>query len=466
MKVIKGGDAVAALVLYIVQSVECGAFWQVTDLHVDEKYSAQASVETACHSDESMDRQEAWFGRNRCGLPWRTVQSAINFMAQEQSQPDFIVWTGDTAPYWRYPDWSHVFPKLERALNMLKVKFPQTPIYPAIGNHDAFPSDQFPIDNETFYAEYLYRSGWNKTLSEASQRTFKRGGYYMEQPVAGLKVIVLNTNLYYPKNKLFEFSDFFSDPTGQLFWLENILDQLEKDEPDTKILIVAHISPGFPHWNSDQTGIEGQVNDRLLQILSSKSQQLDMRLGHVFGHEHLDTFKVASSYEKSINKPIAFFISPAVYPGSGHILINPGVRLYTYNAGTLQDYAQYNFDLQLANELHRTDTDVIATDFWKLSYRASKLYNIKDLSGTTMNDVLKRLRDDDQLFSKYLNMTNGRYSPIVCDQTCKRKKLCIMGSKNSDEMVECQSVAVRSGQNGPSVVLSLIILNFAAAFFS
>ena len=53
--------------------------------------------------------------------------------------------------------------------------FPDTPIYPSLGNHDALPQDQVPVGPASYYDEILGYSGWHQMLDDSSVKTFKQG---------------------------------------------------------------------------------------------------------------------------------------------------------------------------------------------------------------------------------------------------------------------------------------------------
>ena len=68
-------------------------------------------------------------------------------------------------------------------------------IVPVIGNHDFFPVSQ--TCNTDAY------KFWSSIWSSTSERTFEKGGYYTTPISDAIVMIVLNTNLYYFKNKVF-----------------------------------------------------------------------------------------------------------------------------------------------------------------------------------------------------------------------------------------------------------------------
>ena len=57
----------------------------------------------------------------------------------------------------------------------LMAAFPNTSIYPSFGNHDPYPTNQMPRDNEHYYSSILNASLWNLLLPEGSKKTFLKG---------------------------------------------------------------------------------------------------------------------------------------------------------------------------------------------------------------------------------------------------------------------------------------------------
>jgi len=79
-------------------------FWQLTDVHVDLLYDVNGDPKNLCHKNSSENLSNAGkFGNYKCEANWDLLNSALDFMKSEQSNPDFILWTGDTPPHWRHP---------------------------------------------------------------------------------------------------------------------------------------------------------------------------------------------------------------------------------------------------------------------------------------------------------------------------------------------------------------------------
>ena len=139
-----------------------GKFWHVADIHYDWAYQVGSIVSCSeplcCRNGVGSGQNAAGpFGSPGCDSPKALIDSALAFMA---SQPaDFVIWTGDDPPHdmWaqnRTYNLGHV----ASVTNLIRAAFPNTPVLPSFGNHEAFPIDQFslPPNNVCHFANSKY----------------------------------------------------------------------------------------------------------------------------------------------------------------------------------------------------------------------------------------------------------------------------------------------------------------------
>lgn len=90
-------------------------------------------------------------------------------------------------------------------MNSLSLAFPNTKIYPAIGNHEPHPCNMFPP--QEVWADYDL--GWmynfqavlyENHLEPQALATFRRAGYYTQLHAPGFRIVTLNTNFCYTNN--------------------------------------------------------------------------------------------------------------------------------------------------------------------------------------------------------------------------------------------------------------------------
>ena len=147
--------AAAILLASLIQSSTAGDFWHISDLHLDYFYSEGGDVLNWCHErtgvNQTSEPGAGPAGEYSCDSPEVLVFSALEAMQKFQPKPDFIVWTGDSAPHWRDPappQDKYIMNVTKRVFRLIDNLFPGVPVVPALGNHDASPPDQFPISSE------------------------------------------------------------------------------------------------------------------------------------------------------------------------------------------------------------------------------------------------------------------------------------------------------------------------------
>ena len=177
---------------------------------------------------------------------------------------------------------------------------------------------------------------------------------------ASLRMIVLNTNIYYSDN----FTE-GPDPCGQLEWLNTTLG--ESGEP---VFIVAHVPPGGFERGHGEDGMEinfnspkehaHDINQRFVQILTEQRNAKKIQ-GQLYGHLHTDTFRLfLDSATRGEARGVGFMassVTPVVWGHinqheSGVLGTNPSVRLFTYSNSDfrLLDYSHYSLDITEANK--------------------------------------------------------------------------------------------------------------------
>lgn len=74
-------------------------------------------------------------------------------------------------------DIQKVYALISNVTDELVAVFPNTTIYPVLGNHDPYPANMMPYDVEgtNYYKGILERSGWNSVLGQNESRQFHNG---------------------------------------------------------------------------------------------------------------------------------------------------------------------------------------------------------------------------------------------------------------------------------------------------
>ncbi|XP_046441645.1 acid sphingomyelinase-like phosphodiesterase 3b [Daphnia pulex] len=412
-----------------------GHFWQLTDLHWDQRYSTDGDPGSMCHANEehkllssaksdSSDYISAGqYGMYSCDAPWDLIEFSIRGMAENSAAPNFIIWTGDNTPHVKdpSPDWSVIFSSLRNVSNAIRKNFPNTTLIPVLGNHDVFPEDLYPAEAEAFYHAYLTDGGWNELLDKQAQESFGKCGFYSLNVTPELKVVILNTNLYNEPNNLTRNQD---DPCGQLKWFELQLEEAQSKK--SKVLIAAHIPPGyFERWIGPPFFNPGQ-NDRYVQLIQIYG---DVILTQVYGHTHTDSFRIIANNQSQV-KSVAF-VSPSVTPWLHTGGVNPSLRLYSYDSDGIKDYWQYYFNL--TGMAVKTQ----ATPQWQLLYQATVAYGVKDLSPANMLSIYRDMLSDPKVFERYYFFNTVGHVFQDCDAACIRDHICTISHLMVNDMKSC-----------------------------
>ena len=200
-------------------------------------------------------------------------------------------------------------------------------------------------------------------FKEDGRETFQRCGFYskvLRLSEADLRMIVLNTNIYYSDN----FTD-GPDPCGQLDWLNTTL--VDAVEP---VFIVAHVPPGGFERGHGEEGMKinfnspkehaHDINQRYVQILTEQKNAKKIQ-GQLYGHLHTDTFRLfLDSATRGHARGVGFMassVTPVVWGRNNQhentvLGTNPSARLFTYSNSDyrLLDYSHYSLDITEANK--------------------------------------------------------------------------------------------------------------------
>ncbi|XP_068609960.1 cyclic GMP-AMP phosphodiesterase SMPDL3A [Brachionichthys hirsutus] len=391
-----------------------GRFWHITDLHLDPTYNRSPDPSKVCFSSKGAPVAHAgMFGDYLCDSPYRLIQSAFSHMAPLTQPQDFIIWTGDSPPHVHVDELSTdlVIKVISNMTQTIGDHFPNLTVYPALGNHDYWPQDQMTTSSNAVYRAAAEL--WGRWLQPEALFTLSQGGFYSQLAKPGLRVVSLNTILYYGPNKA---SSNMTDPAGQFLWLEETL--AKAAESLEKVYIIAHVPVGYLPFVKNTTAITESHNERLVAICRKYSKVI---AGHFYGHTHRDSIMVLLDQQ---NNPVnSIFVSPAVTPiKSPHEVYsnNPAFRMYLFNMRDycLLDIWQYYLNLTEANEKQRSD--------WRLEYVMTEAFGLSDLQPQSLLQLgLSFILPQTKTFIKYFSHYMVGYdNSITCQGDCKVAQVC------------------------------------------
>ncbi|KAM4522352.1 cyclic GMP-AMP phosphodiesterase SMPDL3A [Odontesthes bonariensis] len=391
-----------------------GRFWHITDLHLDPTYHLAPDPTKVCFSSKGVPASHAGiYGDFLCDSPYSLIESAFSSMAPLTQPQDFIIWTGDSPPHVP-PDQLSTEMVIQVISNMtqtIRQHFPNLTVFPALGNHDYWPQDQMPNSTNAIYKAAAEL--WKPWLQTEALLTLSQGGYYSQLVKPGLRLVSLNTILYYGPDKV---TSNMTDPAGQFEWLENTLEKAAGSLE--RVYIIAHVPVGYLPFGRNTTAIRERHNERLVAIFRKYSRVV---AGHFYGHTHRDSIMVLLDQQ---GEPVnSLFVSPAVTPIKSILepySNNPAFRMYLYNSKdySLLDIWQYYLNLTEANEKQRSD--------WRLEYIMTEAFGLTDLRPQSLLQLgLSFWLPQTKAFEKYFNHFMVNYnSSITCGGSCKVNQVC------------------------------------------
>jgi len=468
-----------------------GYFWHISDFHLDIRYAKNL---TESHDREYFlggydegcwTEQRGTFGDYNCDSPLALIESATAFMKEYENNNidkhvEFIIWTGDDTAHAN----ESVFTRDEviETIKVISEKIAGVglPVFPALGNHDIIPKNQFPTSEThdswtTYYDEVA--DVWDEVLNinKSVTKQFRQNGGYFNFTLPGtpsLSLVSLNSNLWYKSNHQVDGQE---DPADQLRWFENILNSTQA--ADEKLLIFSHIPPGkferFYQFCGEEKGcdmnggyhgfhwLSKDFNTRYLELVEKYSQAI---AGQLFAHHHTDSFKVFLS--SAGNEPISWaLLAPGVSPMNSTLAPetganNPGLRLFKYDrsSGQIVDYDQFYLDLAKANDAGKAN--------WTMEYSFLDYYSLSEISAEEIGNLVLDIKDDKKVFKKYYKANTVMFEEANdenCDQTCMRYHFCALYQLDYEEFESCVVQNIAYHTQGYHI-LSIPILFFLYEF--
>ena len=357
---------------------------QLTDIHLDTKYIENGTVycdEPVCCREPASTYSRKKSGKygflGRCDA---SVELLESFMDKAyELNPDFIIWTGDNSPHnSKNASQNDNYEASIIVKNMLDEKFKnEIPIYPALGNHEKYPSDLY-IGDEAELLENYGQIFKDYFYEEQAFETFRKYGYYTEKyKDTNLRIVVLNCLLCDTWN-FYIIGGRHEAAKKEFIWLEEVLRQAEKE--GEYVYLIDH----FPINSNFQLT---ECAQRLRALLDRFDYIIR---GFFSGHTHLDDISPVRTYFEP--KPIINinYIAPPLttYPGR-----NPSFRQFILDSNTKNviDYQQYRLNL--------TDANLKREANWYIVYNATQMFKVNDL--TELDKIFKIDVDGDYIIQRY-----------------------------------------------------------------
>ncbi|KAK6619763.1 hypothetical protein RUM43_012528 [Polyplax serrata] len=391
----------------------------ITDTHYDPLYKEGTKAvcdrwlccRTECGMALKNESAAGKWGGWKCDIPERTLDSFLQHANSTHGRFDYILWTGDIPSH---ASWTQT---KEESLYMLRSTvgkilkyFPNTPIFPALGNHEGSPPNLYPSPKigQSQRTSWLYRElarQWSLMVPENTLKTIEFGAFYVAPVRPRLKVISLNTNFCYSSNWWLILNS--TDPADMLKWFITELDKAERE--NVKVHVIGHIPPG----SVDCLKIWG---NNFYDIISRYENTVTAQF---YGHTHTDEIDIYYDSETKQRPVSVGYIGPSV---TTFVDGNPAYRIYTID-GDHKDSSYDVVDFEgWIMDLEKSNRDEVA--HWKKLYSAKESYGLSSLLPNDWNAFYERLKTDDTLMDTY-DRHYWKDSPRrpKCGDECRRSHL-------------------------------------------
>lgn len=465
------GGLLTLIFVCSVDTQNIGKFWHISDHHLDPYYNAEGQnpIDVCPSSYGRESANPGPLGDYNCDSPWELIKSSVHAMKRLHANPDFIIWTGDdtlhTSDQDKYLGPEKVLEIIGNITAVITEVFPDSRVFPAMGNHDYHPKNQIPPGGSVIVSALA--GMWEHWLTKDAYITFRQEGYYKDT-VPGSEnhiMMVLNSNYWYNSNKAV---DGTGDPGLQFRWMKLSLESARVN--NQKVFIVGHISPGYFELVSNfrMLWYYSEFNNRFISIVREFD---DVIAGMFFGHHHTDTFKIVKDTKGNVIS--SMLLAPGVTPWATTLpgvvdgANNPGIRLVEYDKDTmmLTDYVQYYLNLDEANQ----QSEVDPASLWKEEYRATQKYGIPDVTTTSLNSIAKAMREGCESkdsvcptsFNNYHVLNTVSYNKDPCDENCQKYHLCAIMEVEENGYNSCMdnwgSDAIRPTAHLSGIFMGLIV---------
>ncbi|TCD68079.1 hypothetical protein EIP91_011532 [Steccherinum ochraceum] len=426
----------------------------LSDLHIDPRYATGAEANCTsglCCRENNHNTQSPnatlspapRFGAYLCDSPFSLVAAALQAVpvltGTQKTGFDFTVYTGDLVSHDPDNQLSRDYITYTETVvyDLFKRTLGSGPVYAVLGNHDSYNqaqdaphtlggalADQFSW-NYDHLASLWQHEGW--LPNAAVQLARAHYSAYMVQRKDGLRIITLNTDMWYKANYFNYINMSHPDNSGMLRFLTDEL-QAAEDAGD-RAWILGHVLSGW-----DGTNPLGNPTNLFYQIVDRFSHTIT---GIMWGHTHEDQLSIfyannATSISEQTAQNIAW-IGPSVTPLTN---LNSGFRVYEVDSNTFEilDAHTWRSDVNSFPSLN-SQIEFGPTYSFEYSTRATYGANITGwgpndpLNATWWHKVTEQMELDNSLvttFNTLQGKTSVRTKPCLGD--CITAKICYIRS--------------------------------------
>lgn len=300
-------------------------------------------------------------------------------------------------------------------------------VYGAAGNHEAHPTNAFAPSSINSDAQWVYSllsNAWTRWIgADAASTTQRQGRYSILHPGSKLRIISLNTNMYYVQNYWLYQRDMERDPESQIAWFASELDAAERNKE--RVYVIGHMPLGDRDAFHDQSNYIDQLVARYSDTIAAM----------FFGHTHVDEFQVSyaaygNGASRDVNDARAIsYIAPSLTPTSGM----PSFRVYSVDPDTFAVLDAVTYIADMSKPEFQTSTPK-----WQKFYSAKETYGplvnppvtdpAEELTPAFWHRLTETFAANQSAFDGYvLRKSRGwKADDSSCAGACRDNEVCYM----------------------------------------
>ncbi|KAJ7647609.1 Metallo-dependent phosphatase [Roridomyces roridus] len=428
----------------------------MSDFHIDPRYAT--GTEANCTSTPCCRKNQfntgspnttlehaPRFGAFRCDTPMALGLSALEAIppltGTQDTGFDFTIYTGDLVSH--DPDNQLSRAYVEYTESLLYTLFRQDlgsgPVYAVLGNHDSYNqaqdahhalggalAEQFSWNYDHVAALWQHEQWLPESAVEIARQHYAA---FMVKRQDGLRIISLNTDMWYKAN-YFNYIDLDQpDNSGMLRFLTDELQDAE--DAGDRVWIIGHVLTG---WDGSNPLVN--PTDLFYQIVDRYSPHVIANI--FFGHTHEDQAMIYYANNATDmtaqNALTTGWIGPSITPITN---LNSGFRLYEVDSGTFEivDAHTWRADVNAFPEL---DSQVAFGPTYTYEYSTRETYGPHIAGGWGASDPLnatfwhlltEAMEADSSIVSTF-NTLQGKTSVMTkpCTGECATAKICYLRS--------------------------------------
>ncbi|KAJ6611473.1 Metallo-dependent phosphatase-like protein [Mycena sp. CBHHK59/15] len=426
----------------------------ISDFHLDPRYATGAEANctsgTCCrsnnHNVHSLNvslSPAPRFGAYHCDTPLAlglaAVQAIPPLTGTEDTGFSFSIYTGDLVSH--DPDNQLSRSYVEYTESILYDLFRKTlgsgPVYAVLGNHDSYNQaqdaphslggalgTQFSWNYDHLAALWQHENWLPEAAVELARAHYAT---FMVKRQDGLRIISLNTDMWYRSNYFNYINLDTPDNSGMLRFLTDELQDAE--DAGDRVWIIGHVLSG---WDGSNPLVN--PTDLFYQIVDRFSPHVIANI--FFGHTHEDQVSIFYANNATTisaeTAQTASWMGPSITPLTN---LNSGFRMYEVDSGTFDILDAYTWKSNV-NSFPALDSQVEFGPTYAFEYSTRDTYGASipwaasdPLNATWWHLVTEAMQANSSLVTTF-NELQGKGSVLVppCIGDCITAKICYMRS--------------------------------------